>query len=156
MKDYNIYIQTEIKGPIKKTAKYGYVIELTEQENIIDTLVEIGCLKDATANRLEVAAVCMALKRIQKRSRVTIYTSSIYLQNAFAMDWVGQWQQSGWENKKQQKVKNEDIWKLVAELAGKHDISIIRQQQHQYTHWLNGQMQKEEIEPGKSRVIPPT
>lgn len=156
MQDYNIYLQTEIVGPVKTTSKYGYVIELTERENVINTLTEIGCMKDATCYRLLVAAVCRALDKIQKKSRVTIYTDSMYLQNAFAEDWIGQWATAGWKNKKKQPVKNDDIWKLVAEKADKHEISIIRQQRHQYSSWLMDQMQKEDIPPGKSRIIRPT
>lgn len=156
MHDYDIYIETEIKGPLKVTAQYGYVIELRDKENVINTLSEVGCLREATCHRLEVAAVHQALKKIPKRSRVTIYTDSIYLQSAFTKDWIGEWQAAGWKNRKNKQVKNDDIWKLVAEKAKIHDLAIVRQQKHQYSAWLLNQMQKIDIEPGKSRIIEPT
>lgn len=155
MKDVNIYIQPQIRGPVVKTAKYGFVIEYLENGFPVKTYVEIGCLKDATNKRLVAAAVCQALGKLPGKSRVTIYTDSRYLQNAFMQHWMYEWEASDWKNAKGKNVKNADIWMLIAQKEKIHEISIIYQESHDYSGWLIREMERTDIKPGKSREILP-
>ena len=154
-KDVNIYIECQLQGPQRKTAKYGYVMEFVERDGSAHTLTEIGCMRNTTAQRLVVAAVARALGRINAKSRICIYTDSQYFQNAIMQCWMYDWEAAGWKNARGKKVANADIWKMVMDLEEGHDITVCRQAIHQYSAWLMDEMGKMDVEPGKSRIILP-
>ena len=154
-KDVNIYIECQLKGPQRKTAKYGYVMEFVERDGGTSTLTEIGCLKNTTAQRLVVAAVARALGRVKAKSRVCIFTDSQYFQNAIMQCWMYDWEAAGWKNARGKKVANADIWQMVMDLEAGHDITVYRQDSHQYSAWLADEMGELAVEPGKSRIIYP-
>lgn len=154
MQTIKIFIQSQIAGPRKATAKYGYVIE-SHTAGGIRTLVEIGCLKDASANRLTAAAAARALARTRPGDRITIITDNAQLKAAIERGWVKNWHAAGWINSKEKPVANADIWKLIlAGLQGR-EIRIDLQEGSEYREWLAREMEKVEILPGHSKIIPP-
>ena len=155
MKDVNIYIECQLKGPQRKTAKYGYVMEFVERNGSTSTLTEIGCMKNTTAQRLVVAAVARALGRVKTRSRINIFTDSQYFRNAIMQCWLYDWESAGWKNSRGKKVANADIWQMVMEKEKGHDITVYQQDSHAYSGWLTAEMEKTEIPPGHSRIILP-
>lgn len=81
-----------------------------------------------TNNRMELMAAIRALEALKRRSRVRLYTDSLYVMKGISA-WIGDWKRRGWRTADKKPVKNEDLWRRLDELAAKHDIEW---------HWVRG------------------
>ena len=84
---------------------WGAVIfdENNKQNNIS------GKARETTNNRMELTAPIMALKKIEHKSDVTIFTDSSYVKNGIT-EWIKKWEKNGWKNANKKAVKNKDLW----------------------------------------------
>ena len=83
---------------------------------------------DTTNNRMELMAAIRALEALKRRSRVKLYTDSLYVLKGIS-SWIKDWKRRGWRTADKKPVKNEDLWRRLEELAAKHDIEW---------HWVRG------------------
>jgi ribonuclease HI len=81
-----------------------------------------------TNNRMELMAAIRALEALKRRSRVKLYTDSLYVMKGITQ-WIHDWKRKGWRTADKKPVKNEDLWRRLEELAGQHDIEW---------HWVRG------------------
>jgi ribonuclease HI len=81
-----------------------------------------GGENDTTNNRMELMAAIMALKKIKKKSEITIYTDSKYVKEGIT-DWIRKWKLNNWKNAKRQSVKNKDLWIKLDSSCQKHKVS---------------------------------
>ena len=96
---------------------WGAII-LSEEKN--ETSIS-GKEKSTTNNRMELMAPIMALRKIKKASKITIYTDSIYLKNGITI-WIKNWEKNGWKSVNKKPVKNKDLWVTLNELSKEHII----------------------------------
>ena len=89
--------------------------EKRKQQNIS------GKARETTNNRMELLAPIMALKKIKSKSKVIIFTDSIYVKNGIT-DWIKKWEKNGWKNSNKKPVKNTDLWKKLNELCQKNQV----------------------------------
>ena len=68
-----------------------------------------GKEKNTTNNRMELVAPIMALRKIRKASKITIYTDSTYLKNGITT-WIKNWEKNSWKNANKKPIKNKDLW----------------------------------------------
>jgi ribonuclease HI len=86
-----------------------------------------GSEAQTTNNRMELRAAIEALKSLKKQDlQVTIYTDSQYLERAFGLDWLKDWQSSNWKNGR---LKNADLWAELWELHLRQNVTF---------KWLRG------------------
>jgi len=83
---------------------------------------------DTTNNRMELMAAIRALEALKRRSRVRVYTDSLYVMKGIS-SWIKDWKRRGWRTAEKKPVKNEDLWRRLDELAAQHDIEW---------HWVRG------------------
>ena len=84
---------------------------------------------ETTNNRMELTAALMALSAVPEGARVTLYTDSQYLKNAFTKFWLPAWKKRGWKKADGEPVLNQDLWvQLDAAFAAR---------QVQF-HWVKG------------------
>ena len=81
-----------------------------------------GSEKNTTNNRMELMAPIMALKKIKKRSEITIFTDSIYVKNGIT-EWIKKWKLNNWKNSSKKPVKNKDLWIKLDNSFQKHKIT---------------------------------
>ena len=81
-----------------------------------------------TNNRMELTAVIRALEALTRRSRVSLYTDSQYVQKGIS-EWIHSWKRRGWKTADKNPVKNEDLWRRLDELAAQHEVEW---------HWVRG------------------
>ena len=81
-----------------------------------------GSENKTTNNRMELIAPIMALKKIKKKSEVTIYTDSKYVKDGIT-DWIKKWKLNNWKNSKKKPVKNKDLWIKLDNICLKHKVS---------------------------------
>jgi ribonuclease HI len=80
-----------------------------------------GSHPETTNNRMELTAAIRALEALKERCRVQIFTDSTYLKNGITR-WLPGWVARGWKRKGGE-LKNEDLWRQLAELVETHDIT---------------------------------
>jgi len=81
-----------------------------------------------TNNRMELQAVIEGLSALKRRSRVKVYTDSQYVQKGIS-EWIHDWKRRGWRTAAKAPVKNADLWRVLDEVAGGHEVEW---------HWVRG------------------
>ena len=75
----------------------------------------------STNNRMEIQAAIEALKILKRKSRIVLYTDSIYLKNGMTK-WLPGWIKHNFRKNTSNPVKNIDLWEELCELDKKHEI----------------------------------
>lgn len=89
-----------------------------------------GYNKDTTNNRMEIFAVIQGLMQLNQPCDVTVYSDSAYVCNAFNEGWIVEWQANNWKNKSKDKVKNDDLWKLLLIQMERHKVKFVKVKGH--------------------------
>ena len=104
---------------------YGTVLQFVDGE---------GCLHEkelsqgflvTTNNRMELLGAIVGFEALKRPCRVTLYSDSQYLVNAFNKRWVDGWVRRGWVNSQKQPVKNPDLWKRMLQAVEPHDATFV-------------------------------
>lgn len=80
-----------------------------------------GSALATTNNRMELQAAIEALRALKEPCDIEFYTDSEYLREGIT-SWLKHWKLKGWKTKDRKPVKNMDLWKLLDEFVGKHQI----------------------------------
>jgi len=81
-----------------------------------------------TNNRMELTAAIKALKALNRKCKVSIYTDSEYVRKGIT-EWLDAWKQRGWKTAAKKPVKNMDLWRELDALTAEQDIEW---------HWVKG------------------
>lgn len=87
-----------------------------------------GGERQTTNNRMELMAVVRGLEELQRPSEVELLTDSVYVGKGLS-EWLPKWKANGWrrrEGKRLVEVKNEDLWRELDRLAGRHRVHYTR------------------------------
>jgi ribonuclease HI len=87
-----------------------------------------GGERDTTNNRMELLAVIRGLEALKRPCRVELFTDSVYVGKGLE-EWLPKWKQNGWRRREGSRwapIKNEDLWRQLDELAGRHQIKYTR------------------------------
>ena len=68
-----------------------------------------GNEKNTTNNRMELMAPINALKNINSKDPIEIFTDSKYVKNGIT-EWINTWLLNNWKTSKKENVKNKDLW----------------------------------------------
>ena len=80
-----------------------------------------GAEADTTNNRMELTAAVQALRALPERSRVQMYTDSVYLKKGIT-EWMPNWRARNWR-RKGGKLANVDLWKALDKALKTHQVS---------------------------------
>jgi ribonuclease HI len=81
-----------------------------------------------TNNRMELTAAIRALEALKRPCTVHLHTDSTYVRSGITQ-WIAGWMRNGWRTAAKKPVKNEDLWRRLAELADGHEV---------HWHWVRG------------------
>ena len=81
-----------------------------------------GNEKNTTNNRMELLAPIDALKQINTKSKIEIFTDSQYVKLGIT-EWINKWVNNNWQTAKKEDVKNKDLWVELYNLNQSFDIS---------------------------------
>ena len=81
-----------------------------------------GSESSTTNNRMELVAPIMALKKIKKKSEITIFTDSKYVKDGIT-DWIKKWKVNNWKSSSKKPVKNKDLWIKLDNSCLKHKVT---------------------------------
>ena len=96
-----------------------------------------GGFRLTTNNRMELLAAIEGLKALKYKCKVSLFSDSKYLVDAFNEGWIYNWEKRNWRKSDKKEVLNLDLWKALLELANKHDVTW---------HWVKGHSGNEENE----------
>ncbi len=82
-----------------------------------------GYQENTTNNQMELRAVIEGLKALKTKVRVTIYTDSAYVHNAFTQGWIASWQANSWRNSQKKEVSNKEMWLELINECNKHEVT---------------------------------
>ena len=68
-----------------------------------------GNEKNTTNNRMELMAPINALKYINSKDPIEIFTDSKYVKNGIT-EWINTWVLNNWKTSNKENVKNKDLW----------------------------------------------
>ena len=98
-----IYTDGACSGNPGKGGWAAIILDDSNQSNIS------GSENNTTNNRMELMAPIMALKKIKKKSEITIFTDSKYVKDGIT-DWIKKWKINNWKSSNKKPVKNKDLW----------------------------------------------
>jgi ribonuclease HI len=75
-----------------------------------------------TNNRMELRAVIAALRALTRPCTVEVFTDSEYLRRGVT-EWLERWRRNGWRTSRRQPVKNQDLWRELADSMQPHRIT---------------------------------
>ena len=81
-----------------------------------------GGESNTTHNRMELMAPIMALKKVRKKSEITIFTDSKYVKDGIT-DWIKKWKVNNWKSSNKKPVKNKDLWIKLDNVCLKHKVT---------------------------------
>ena len=110
-----IYTDGACSGNPGKGGWAAIILDGKDQYNIS------GCENNTTNNRMELTAPIMALKKIKKKTEITIYTDSKYVKNGIT-DWIKKWKLNNWKSSSKKTVKNKDLWLKLDNSCQKHKV----------------------------------
>ena len=87
-----------------------------------------GAEGNTTNNRMEMTAAIEGLSALKRTCAVDLYTDSKYLIDGITK-WLPGWQKRGWKTASKKPVKNEDLWRRLADLNARHRVTW---------HWVKG------------------
>ncbi|WP_196157815.1 ribonuclease HI [Reinekea sp. G2M2-21] len=87
-----------------------------------------GSEADTTNNRMELLATIEGLRALKRPVPVDLYTDSKYVQQGITQ-WISNWKRNGWKTAAKKPVKNQDLWQMLDEVLGAHEVTW---------HWVKG------------------
>ena len=96
-----------------------------------------GGKKDTTNNVMELTAVIEALKLLKFKCKVSVYSDSAYVVNAFNQKWIYGWMKNGWKNASKEPVKNKELWQELYELTMVHEVNFVKVKGHSDNEFNN-------------------
>lgn len=103
---------------------YGALLVYTDESGQIHSRPLSGGYKLTTNNRMELMGVIAGLEALTQPCRVTVYTDSEYVANAFNKGWIKGWVSRGWKTSQKKPVKNDDLWKRLLALLEPHEANF--------------------------------
>ena len=113
---FKIYTDGACSGNPGKGGWAAVILEGSNQSNLS------GSENNTTNNRMELMTPIMALKKIKRKSEITIYTDSRYVKDGIT-DWIKKWKLNNWKNASKKPVKNKDLWIKLDNSCQKHVVS---------------------------------
>ena len=95
-------------------------------------LERFGAERETTNNRMEMMAVIAGLEALKRPVRVELISDSVYVGKGLS-EWLPKWKANGWRRrvgKGWAEIKNEDLWRRLDALLGKHQVQFTHVRGH--------------------------
>lgn len=92
---------------------------------------------ETTNNIMELTAVIEGLKMLKFPCKVSLYSDSAYVVNAFEQKWIYGWMKNGWKTSGKTPVKNKELWQQLYSLTKEHEVTFIKVKGHSDNEYNN-------------------
>ncbi len=117
MKEVKLYTDGACRGNPGRGG-YGAILVYGRFEKELS-----GGERETTNNRMELMAAIVGLEALKEPCKVTLYSDSKYLVDAFNLGWVESWRSYGWKRGKDE-LKNPDLWERLYKLTEIHKVTF--------------------------------
>ena len=100
---------------------WGVMIIALQAGKKIKELELCGGAEQTTNNRMELTAAIEALKALERPSKITIFTDSVYVKDGISK-WLENWKKRDWKTASKKAVKNVDLWKELDLACVNHEV----------------------------------
>ena len=80
-----------------------------------------GGALNTTNNRMELTAAAEALEALERATKLTLITDSVYVRDGITQ-WIHGWKAKGWK-RGGKPIKNQDLWKRLDDARRRHDVT---------------------------------
>ncbi len=134
----NIYTYSNARGLKRRDVRVGYILSTQTQKGEA-TVSDFKTLENVTANQSELQVLILALKRMNHKSILHIYTESVYIKNSIE-NWLDSWKSNSWINAKGKQVANVKEWQELDKLLAGHAYMFHVKEEHEYRKWLKNEV----------------
>lgn len=138
--EVNLYIKSNLTGPaVRPEGKYLWLLVYQTKERKSATMEGYGTIKNANEYRLELIAICKALRRIKVSCDINIYSDCHYIKNSFR--YLKSWAESDWKNSKGE-IKNLAQWVEIWSRTDRQQVTVTDLKGSSYSYWMNFEIKK--------------
>ena len=101
---------------------WGAILQATKGDTIVKERELSGGEAHTTNNRMELMAAICALESLERPSRLTLVTDSVYVRDGIT-NWIHGWKARGWRTAAKKPVKNAELWQRLDAARGPHDVT---------------------------------
>ena len=101
---------------------WGVVLQARNDLGIVKEHQLNGGAANTTNNQMELMAAICALEALDRASKITVITDSIYVKNGIT-SWVHGWKRNGWRTTNKKPVKNVELWQRLDAAQERHSVT---------------------------------
>lgn len=131
-RSYTVYTDGACKGNPGRGSWAAIIID-DEEHRVVAELS--GVAERTTNNIMELTAVIQALTSLTEPGRITVYSDSAYIVNAFHHRWIENWTRNGWRTKDKSAVKNRELWEELLRACRVHTVRFEKVKGHSGDHY---------------------
>ena len=119
MKEVEIYTDGACRGNPGRGG-WGAILVYGKHERSLS-----GGEPSTTNNRMELMAAISGLEALKEPCKVTLYSDSKYLTDAFNQNWIDTWLRKNWKTAGNSPVKNVDLWQRLLNAKELHNVTFV-------------------------------
>ena len=115
---------------------WGVVLQAKDGDALLKERELCGGAAETTNNRMELTAAIEALETLERESKITLITDSVYVKDGITK-WLSGWKKNGWRTAAKKPVKNAELWQKLDAAQARHQVTW---------QWVKGHAGKPENE----------
>ena len=145
MDNIDLYIYSSIKGNVRKSGSYIYILELKTGKGPATLTGGPMPVEEVTGYQSELMAMIGGLKRLTRPCSINIHASNVTLIAALQNGWYKTWAENDYKNSKGEDISCVDEWKQFNESLGQSCIDNVVSDKHSYSSWMESECRKGDV-----------
>ena len=100
---------------------WGVVLQAKDGDALLKERELCGGAAETTNNRMELTAAIEALQTLERESKITLITDSVYVKDGITK-WLSGWKKNGWRTAAKKPVKNAELWQKLDAAQARHQV----------------------------------
>ena len=101
---------------------WGVVLQAKDGDALVKERELCGGAAETTNNRMELTAAIEALETLERESKITLITDSVYVKDGITK-WLWGWKKNGWRTAAKKPVKNAELWQKLDAAQARHQVT---------------------------------
>ena len=101
---------------------WGVVLQAKDGDALLKERELCGGAAETTNNRMELTAAIEALQTLERESKITLITDSVYVKDGITK-WLWGWKKNGWRTAAKKPVKNAELWQKLDAAQARHQVT---------------------------------
>ena len=101
---------------------WGVVLQAKDGDALLKERELCGGAAKTTNNRMELTAAIEALETLERESKITLITDSVYVKDGITK-WLWGWKKNGWRTAAKKPVKNAELWQKLDAAQARHQVT---------------------------------